>query len=53
MQLANDTLLNGQLRALLVKNDYPNEARQFVHIGFESQETVERESAGNWYHHFK
>lgn len=32
---------------------YPAESQRFIHIGFESQETVNRESKGNWYHHFK
>jgi len=38
---------------LLKKHNYPIYALQFVYIGFESQETVDRESNGNWYHHFK
>jgi len=41
------------LRALLEKHQYPAESQKFVHIGFESQETVNRESKGNWYYHFK
>lgn len=41
------------LRQLLVKHDYPEEARQFVKIDFESQETVQRQSNGNWFEHFK
>lgn len=51
--LTKDHWLNDQLRMLLEKHDYPGEAQPFVHIGFESQETVDRESGGNWYHHFK
>lgn len=51
--LKNDFSLNAELRSLLKKHNYPNEAQQFVYIGFESQETVDRESNGNWYHHFK
>ena len=42
-----------QLHGLLEKYNYPQEARKSVFIGFESQETVERESDGNWYHHYK
>jgi len=41
------------LRVLLEKYEYPSESQKFVHIGFESQETVNRESKGNWYYHFK
>ncbi len=41
------------LKEVLIKHDYPKEAIDLVHIGIESQETVERESDGNWYNHFK
>jgi hypothetical protein len=51
--LENNGQLNQQLRQLLEKFEYPKEAQRFVHIGFESQETVDRESYGNWWHHFK
>ncbi|AHM59270.1 hypothetical protein D770_05015 [Flammeovirgaceae bacterium 311] len=52
-KLAGDEVLNSNLRELLNKHDYPEPARKHVFIGFESQETVDRESAGNWFHHFK
>jgi hypothetical protein len=45
--------LHTQLRDLLIVNDYPFDARESVFIGFESQETVNRESNGNWFQHFK
>lgn len=45
--------LRNKLRVILIKHNYPKEAISFVYIGFESQETVDRESNGNWYHHFK
>jgi hypothetical protein len=45
--------LHSQLRDLLISNDYPIDARESVSIGFESQETVDRESNGNSFHHFK
>jgi len=51
-RLQADTELMQQLRDLLVL-DYPPEGREFVRIGFESQETVDRESGGNWWHHWK
>lgn len=52
-QLETNENLNNQLRDLLVKYEYPEEAISSVHIGFESQETVDRESKGDWYLHFK
>jgi hypothetical protein len=52
-QLQKDKKLNNNLRNVLVKNEYPKEAIDEVYIGFESQETVDRESKGDWYLHFK
>lgn len=52
-KLKDDLKLNSELRQLLEKHKYPTNVQKFVHIGFESQETVDRESNGNWYHHFK
>ena len=52
-QLENNKDLNNQLRNLLVKYEYPKDAISSVYIGFESQETVDRESKGDWYMHFK
>jgi ubiquinone biosynthesis protein COQ9 len=49
---ANKTLIE-ELRLLLETHNYPLAARSNVFIGFESQETVDRESKGSWYHHFK
>jgi hypothetical protein len=51
-RLANDAPLGRQLREQLTKHDYPIEARAKVHIGFESQETVDRTSKGNWFAHW-
>lgn len=53
IRLESDIELIKILKELLVKYDYPEEARAFVHIGFESQETVDRESEGDWHLHFK
>jgi hypothetical protein len=53
LKLESNTELHNRLRNTLVKHDYPYEAISSVHIGFESQETVNRESNGNWYEHFK
>ena len=52
-QLETNENLNNQLRDLLVKYEYPKDAISSVHIGFESQETVDRDSKGDWYLHFK
>lgn len=53
LDLKSNTDLINKLRNLLIKHNYPEQARQFVSIDFESQETVDREADGNWYHHFK
>lgn len=52
-KLEANKVLIGELRSLLETHNYPQGARSSVFIGFESQETVDRESKGNWYHHFK
>jgi len=52
-RLEADSALMAVLRDLLVRHDYSIEGRDGVHIGFESQETVDRESGGNFYHHWK
>ena len=52
-RLEVDADLMSRLRGLLVDFDYPQEGRDGVHIGFESTETVNRESNGNWWHHWK
>ena len=53
LKLKSSLELIDKLRNLLVNHNYPEQARRFVHIDFESQETVDRESNGNWYQHFK
>jgi hypothetical protein len=52
-KLIENKVLNNELRNVLVQNHYPEEALYDIHIGFESQETVDRESNGDWYLHFK
>lgn len=52
-KLKSHSDLENALRLLLDRYDYPIQARKHVHIGFESQETVNRESNGDWYLHFK
>ena len=52
-RLAADTALYAELRELLTRYNYPAEGRGEVYIGFESQETVDRESDGDWWQHWK
>ncbi len=52
-RLQDDSDLYRKLRSLLADYDYPLVGRNGVHIGFESQETVDREAGGNWWHHWK
>jgi hypothetical protein len=51
--LQENTVLNEKLRNLLERYDYPHQARSSVYIGFESQQTVDREAGGNWRTHFQ
>ncbi len=52
-RLQADSVLMTRLRKVLDDFRYPIEGRDSVHIGFESKETVDRESKGNWYYHWK
>ncbi len=52
-KLKNDNLLINTLKNLLIKYDYPEKAIEQVSIDFQSQETVDREYAGNWYYFYK
>jgi hypothetical protein len=52
-ELESNQDLKNQLRNILFKYEYPKNAINSVFIGFESQETVNRESQGDWYLHFK
>jgi len=53
LELSSNKELMAKMVNLLAKHNYPIQARPLVHIGFESEETVKRESKGNWYQHFK
>ena len=53
LDLSSNESLKSRFKDILKQHQYPAEAIDSVHIGFESQETVDRESKGNWYHHFK
>lgn len=52
-RLQADSVLIARLRQTLVDANYPLEGREDVFIGFESQETVDRQSEGSWYNHWK
>ena len=52
-RLEADDALSEKLRHILVRHNYPSEGRDAVHIGVESQETIDRESGGNWWAHWK
>ena len=52
-RLERDQIFLEELRNLLKLNQYPDEAIPYVFLGIESQETVDRESGGNWYVHWK
>jgi len=52
-RLGNDAEFMSGLRDLLTRFEYPVEGREHVFIGVESQETVNRESNGHWWHHWK
>jgi hypothetical protein len=53
LKLKSNKILKSKWNNILIKNNYPESARPFVCFDFESQETVERESNGNWFEHFK
>jgi hypothetical protein len=51
--LLSDRKVNLDLKKILVKNNFPKEARKFVLFNFESQETVDRDSRGDWHLHLQ
>jgi hypothetical protein len=52
-RLILDKALYVRLRAILDRVNYPATSRSQVHIGFESKETVDRDSGGSWHLHWK
>jgi hypothetical protein len=52
-RLEKNEELKIRLRKTLDDHEYPIDGRKHVLIGFESQETVDRESNGHWWHHWK
>lgn len=49
----NNEVLKKLLREKFYYVDYPESSINDVKIGFESEETIKRESGGDWYLHFK
>ena len=52
-KLNSDVELNKAMRELMIKHDYPKEAIPEVYMGFESDETIKRDSGGDYWLHFK
>ena len=42
-----------EAKRLLEKYNWPEQARSSIGFDIESQETVDRETNGNWWHHYK
>ena len=53
IRLANNKELNDQLRDLLTLYKYPAQARSKVFINFESDESINRDSGGNPWRHWR
>jgi hypothetical protein len=51
--LKHDEEFLDKLTKLLVKHDWPEHARSSVLFDVESQETVDRETKGHWWYHYK
>jgi hypothetical protein len=52
-RLKADSSFNNEMQALLVNYNWPFMARESVLFDIESQETVDRETNGHWWHHYK
>jgi hypothetical protein len=51
--LKKDPAIVQSLQALLTQISWPEQARPHVIVDIESEETVCRESDGNWWYHYK
>ncbi len=51
--LKSSSSFTASMRELLGKFNWPIQARPEIVFDIESQETVDRESNGNWWHHYK
>jgi hypothetical protein len=52
-RLKTDPHFDQAMGALLIKHNWPLIAREHVIFDIESQETVDRETNGNWWYHYK
>jgi hypothetical protein len=52
-RLKSDPVFSGLLKNLLSLRNWPSSAREHVVFDIESQETVDRETNGNWWYHYK
>ena len=52
-RLRADGTFNEEMKCLLAAYNWPIQARAAVVFDIESQETVDRESKGNWWYHYK
>ncbi len=52
-QLKNNKEFNQLLKLTLTKYNWPEKAIDYVTFDIESQETVDRENNGNWWHQYK
>lgn len=51
--LMADSRLGDKMKSLLEKFNWPIAARKHIVFDIESQETVDRKTNGNWWHHYK
>lgn len=51
--LCSQVDFQNKMKEFLVKYNWPVLARAHVYFDIESQETVDRENNGNWWHHYK
>jgi hypothetical protein len=52
-KLKSDPNFDSAMRFLLTKYNWPLMAREYVAFDIESQQTVDRETNGNWWYHYK
>ena len=53
IKLKTDSAFDEKIKHLLIKYNWPSAARKSVAFDIESQETVDRETNGNWWYHYK
>jgi hypothetical protein len=53
IKLKSDLAFTKKMKDLLIKYNWPKLARENVIFDIESQETVDRETNGHWWYHYK